>query len=93
MKLFLYFAGIFALCVLLAAGCSRIPSADRAERTVESLGLNNAHVTGRRYAFGLLGGCKGDDLTLFHVVATAADGSVRHVDVCAPLIGGYTVRG
>lgn len=92
MKIVVGFLLLVLLTLGLAAGCSRIPSEDRAVRAAENLGLTHVRVVSRRYAWGVLGGCKDDDLTLFHLVGTTADGSVRKIDVCAPLVGGYTVR-
>ena len=64
----------------------------RAVQAVENLGYSNVRVTDRGYAWGVLGGCHEADLTKLTVTGTAPDGTVRTVEVCASLIGGYTVR-
>lgn len=80
-----------ALILMLLA--ARIPSGARAERAVENLGMSNAHVTHRGLAWGVLGGCKQDDITKFTVKATDPRGQTRTIEVCAPVLGGYTIRG
>lgn len=85
----LFLFGAFALNLLAV----QVPSASRAERAVEALGMTNAHVTHREIAWGALGGCKQDDVTKFTVKATDAQGQPRTIEVCAPLLGGYTIRG
>lgn len=82
-------AVLFVLAVWLLP---KIPSEGRALDAARNVGLTNVHVTGRSYAWGALGGCHEDDLTKFKVSGTAPDGTQRTIQVCAPLIGGYTVR-
>lgn len=84
-------AGIAAL-VLLSLALIHVPSASRAERAVNNLGFHDAHVVKRSYSWGVFGGCHENDITKFTVEATAADGTDRVVQVCAPILGGYTVR-
>lgn len=84
-----FLIGAFGLNILAA----QVPSASRAERAVENLGMTNAHVTHRGLAWGALGGCKSDDITKFTVKATDSRGHARTIEVCAPLLGGYTIRG
>lgn len=93
MNTIIVFAVLAVLAFAISFGASQIPSGDRAVRTAENnAGLENAHVVHRGYSWGVLGGCHEDDLTKFKVQGTRNGRSVT-VEVCAPLIGGYTVRG
>lgn len=85
----LFLIGAFGLNIASA----QVPSGARAERAVEALGMTNAHVTHRGLAWGVLGGCKSDDVTKFTVKAIDPRGHARTIEVCAPILGGYTIRG
>lgn len=82
--------------IVLAIGgnylVSLIPGEGRAVQAVENLGYHNAKVISRSPAFENLGGCHTDDVTKFTVRGVAVDGRVHNIEVCAPIIGGYTVR-
>ena len=92
MKTILGIAALLAAVILLSWGCAQVPSSDRAERAVENLGLHNVKVVDRSYSWGELGGCHEKNITKFTVVGYTADGVKRTIYVCAPIIGGYTVR-
>ena len=88
---FAVFVAFVALGIGIEFGCSFIPSEGRAISAAENLGMQDARVISRSPAWGALGGCKDDDVTKFTVVGTT-NGQQRQIEVCAPLIGGYTVR-
>lgn len=91
-----FLAIIVALLLVAVLGnvvCAQVPSASRAKHTAENTaGLTDARVVSRRPAWGVLGGCHEKDLTKFTVEGTRNGQKVR-IQVCAPLLGGYTVRG
>lgn len=70
---------------------AQIPSEARARHAAENVGVENAHVVSRSPAFASLGGCKSDDVAKFTVAGTR-NGRPVTVQVCAPIIGGYTIR-
>lgn len=79
-------------CIALAIGgnlaCAQIPGEGRAEQAARNLGMEQPRVVARKPAWGVLGGCHEQDVTKFTV--RGIDG--RQIEVCAPIIGGYTVR-
>jgi hypothetical protein len=81
------FAVVFGLGLLASLGLSHVPNAERALRAAENVGVENPVVIKRSPAWGVLGGCHENDITKFTV-----RGTNRTVVVCAPLIGGFTVR-
>lgn len=84
---------LFLLSVLLGNfACAAVPGSSRAVRAVENLGYDNVRVESRGPAWGVLGGCHENDVTKFTLVGRSASGAIRRVEVCAPLVGGYTVR-
>lgn len=85
---FLWFVGLgLAALVLLSIAAIQVPSEDRAVSAVENLGLHPTNVA-RGYSWGVLGGCHADDITKFTVRTREG----RTIYVCAPLVGGYTIR-
>ena len=92
MRFYLACAAVFVIGLLGSFVYAQIPSAGRAERAAENIGLTNVRVESRGLAWGALGGCKDSDLTKFRVSGTDAHGVRRQIEVCAPLIGGYTIR-
>jgi hypothetical protein len=87
-----FFAAFFVLALGANFLLAQIPNDERAVRAGENLGLTDVRVIDRGMAWGVLGGCHQDDITKFTLTGTAADGSTRTIEVCAPIIGGYTVR-
>jgi hypothetical protein len=91
-KTALLVAALIVVAVLLNCAAAAIPSEHRAQRAVENIGMHNVRVTKQQPAWGVLGGCHEQDVAKFTVVGTSADGQQHTVQVCAPLIGGYTIR-
>lgn len=82
---------LIVAALLISWGCSQLPGEGRAVRAAENIGVENAHVTKRAYSWGVLGGCHKDDVTKFTVTGTR-NGRLVTIQVCAPILGGYTVR-
>lgn len=80
---------VLALCGSFVL--AQIPGEGRARRAAENIGLHDVSVVKRSPAFGVLGGCRDNDVTKF-TVRGVANGVSRTITVCAPLVGGYTVR-
>lgn len=83
---------LVAVGLLLSFAASQVPGEERAAKAARQIGLRDVEVTKRSYSWGVLGGCHENDVTKFTVVGTDAQGNERTIEVCAPLIGGYTVR-
>ena len=87
-------AGALVCLALAVVACPRLPSSERAQRTVETQGWTDVREVSRRAAFGALGGCKDSDLALITLRGKNPAGRIATVQVCAPWpFGGYTVRG
>jgi hypothetical protein len=88
---------LVALVMLVLGICAnllfaQVPNEDRALRAVENLGLTDVGVIQRSPAWGVFGGCHQNDVTRFTVMGFTAEGKARTIEVCAPLVGGYTIR-
>lgn len=88
-----FIPAVLIFIALINLICAQVPSEKRAVQAVETIGITDASVIKRQLAWGLLGGCGPQDVTKFTLRGTTIDGRARTIQVCAPLIGGYTVRG
>lgn len=88
-----YVAAVLILAVVFSLNwvVYHIPGEGRAVNAAENLGMRNAHVIKRSYSWGVFGGCHENDVTKFTVQGDTDNGT-RTIQVCAPILGGYTVR-